>query len=85
MNDKTLVESDSTAIFGRLQSRSIDYVEIKKLISLDLPHAALYFESHFRPNTPPHVLRQTGRWKQLLDGDFDTAPNLSSFDVSFDF
>ena len=70
MNDKQLFKGDSQTIFHRLQSRGIDYVEIKKLISLDLPHAALYFESHFGPHTPPQALRQAGRWRQLLDDDF---------------
>lgn len=70
MKDKELFKSGAQTIFDRLESRRIDYVEIKKLISLDLPHAALYFESHFGPHTPPQVLRQVGRWRQLLEDDF---------------
>jgi hypothetical protein len=70
MNDKQLIKSDSPTIFDRLQSRGIDYVAIKKLISFDLPHAALYFESHFGPHTPPQALQQAGRWRELLDDDF---------------
>jgi hypothetical protein len=70
MNDKETFKSDLRTIFDRLESRGVDYVEIKKLISLDLPHAALYFESHFGPHTPSQVLRQAGRWRQLLGDDF---------------
>lgn len=70
MKDKEPFKTGAQTIFDRLKSRGIDYVEIKKLISRDLPHAALYFESHFRPHTPPQVLRLAGRWRQLLGTDF---------------
>jgi hypothetical protein len=70
MNDKETSQSNSPTIFHRLNSRGIDYVEIKKLISLDLPHATLYLERHFGPHTAPQILRQAKRWRQLLTHDF---------------
>jgi hypothetical protein len=76
MRNKGPVQSDSRAIFGRLESRGINYVKIKQLISFDLPHAALYFESQFGSHTPPQVLRQTSRWRQLLKNDFILSADL---------
>ena len=64
------MKSDSATIFDRLQARGIDYVEIKKRVSFDLPHAALFFHTHFGPRTPPQILRQTERWRTLLSDDF---------------
>ncbi len=70
MNDKETSPSQSPTIFGRLTSRGIDYVMIKKQVSFDLPHATLYLERHFGPHTAPQILRQAKRWRRLLDGDF---------------
>jgi len=64
------LKNNLPTIFDRLQSRGIDYIEIKKLISIDLPHAALFFDTHFGPRTPPQILRQTGHWRKLLSDDF---------------
>jgi len=64
------IERQSSTIFGRLQARGVDYGEIKKLISLDLPHANLFFETHFGPHTPSQILRHTQRWRKLLGDDF---------------
>jgi len=70
MKEKEAAKGDSRTIFDRLSSRGIEYVEIKKLISLDLPHATLFFERHFGCHSAPQVLRQVKRWKQLLRNDF---------------
>ena len=67
---KNASKSDSLAIFERLSRRGIRYVEIKKIVSLDLPHATLFFERQFGAHTARQVLRQIERWKRLLKGDF---------------
>jgi hypothetical protein len=68
MND--IVKRDSRTIFDRLASRGIEYPQIKWLVSVDLPHAAWFFDRHFSPRTAPQVLRQTERVRQMLNDDF---------------
>jgi hypothetical protein len=68
MND--IIKRDSATIFERLASRGIEYSEIKWLVSVDLPHAAWFFDRHFSPRTAPQVLRQTERWREMLNDDF---------------
>lgn len=63
-------KGDPLDVFERLSRRRIEYVEIKKIVSLDLPHAALFFERHFGAHTARQVLRQIERWKRLLKDDF---------------
>jgi hypothetical protein len=64
------LKNNLPTIFERLQARGIEYGQIKKRTSFDLPHAALFFDTHFGPRTPPQILRQTGRWRKLLSDDF---------------
>jgi len=68
--ERETVKNQSATIFDRLQARGIDYGEIKKLVSLVLPHAALFFDTHFGPRTPPQIVRQVGQWRKLLNDDF---------------
>ena len=67
---KEAPEGDPSGIFDRLSRRGIEYVEIKKIVSFDLPHATLFFERHFGAHTARQVLRQIERWKVLLEDDF---------------
>jgi len=60
----------SLSLFERLSRRGIDFVEIKKIVSLNLPHAALFFERHFGSHTARKVVRQIERWRRLLKDDF---------------
>lgn len=67
---KEAPEGDPSGIFERLSRRGIEYVDIKKIVSFDLPHATLFFERHFGAHTARQVLRQIERWKVLLENDF---------------
>jgi len=62
-------KDDSRTLFDRLSARGIEYVEIKKIVSFDLPHATLFFERHFGCHSAPQVLRQVRRWNKLLRND----------------
>jgi hypothetical protein len=66
-------KSDSRDIFERLESHGIgtdEFGEVLKIITLDLPQSALFFEQQFQDSTPPQVLRQTEKWRHLLATDF---------------
>ena len=60
----------SLSLFERLSRRGIEYAEIKKIVSFDLPHATLYFERHFGAHAANKVLQQIERWERLLKDDF---------------
>src|ERR1700730_3745153 len=71
-------KSDSRGIFERLESHGIgadEFGEVLKIITLDLPQSALFFEQQFRDSTPQKVLRQTEKWRHLLAIDFILPEN----------
>src|ERR1700693_4528429 len=67
---KHVPKRDSLSIFERLSRRGIQYVEIKRIVSLDLPHATLFFQRQFGAHPTRRVLRQVERWKSWLEDDF---------------
>jgi len=64
---------EQPGIFERLESRGIggaQYVQIKRILTLDLPQTTLFFQNQFGSNTPSRVLRLVNKWRQCLRSDF---------------
>ena len=64
---------NSRSLFERLEARGIgknEYVDIKIIVSFDLPQSLLFFKRQFPDWTPFQVLQQVEKWRNVLKRDF---------------